>query len=142
MSSIRHYSKLNEIPNLSFEGYVWMSDKKNPVMLKNEAYDFGTIGTNPFIIEALLFNKKKNISIHIQHTGCYHITQYTLSELMLDGAVSEEKNYLPHRLSGVENVSFKQVWLPDIDELCEGMEVLTLKAIVFCGFNKKGDNHE
>jgi CRISPR type III-associated protein (TIGR04423 family) len=50
------------------------------------------------------------------------------------------KSYLPHRLEGVKKVHFKQVWLPVTDDNGEGMEVLTLKAIVFCGFNKNNDH--
>ena len=129
------YHNLKEIPKMAFEGYIWKSDKSEPEVLLNELYDFDTVSTNPFIIEALLFCKEKNTAIHIQHTGNYQIAEYDLNALKEEGAVLENKAYLPHRLTGVSKVNFQQVWLAEEDPLCEGMPVLKLKAIVFCGFN-------
>ena len=134
MSPIIKHQSLSDIPNLPYEGYVWMSDEKDPKVLNKESFDFNTIGTNPFVIEALLYNKAQNISIHIQHTGEYQIFEYHLNDFSKENLV--EKDYLPHRLDGVKNVSFKQIWLPEPDENCAGMDVLNLKAIVFCGFKK------
>ncbi|QXP70768.1 TIGR04423 family type III CRISPR-associated protein [Polaribacter sp. R2A056_3_33] len=131
------YHNLKEIPKMAFEGYIWKSDESEPEVLLNEIYDFDTVLTNPFIIEALLFCKEKNTAIHIQHTGSYQIAEYDLKALEKAGAVLEEKEYLPHRLSpAVKNVSFKQIWQEEEDRLCEGMPVLKMKAVVFCGFNK------
>jgi CRISPR type III-associated protein (TIGR04423 family) len=135
MSGIKQYKTLNEIPTLSFEGYIWMSDQEQPKILNNEIYDFKSIAANPFIIEALLYNEKENRSIHIQHTGEYQIYEYDLNQYSSEQL--SQKDYLPHRLEGVRKVNFKQIWLPESDDNSEGMEVLTLKAIVFCGFNKE-----
>jgi CRISPR type III-associated protein (TIGR04423 family) len=138
MSGIKQYKTLNEIPNLSFEGYIWMSDQEQPKILNKEIYDFKSIAANPFIIEALLYNEKENRSIHIQHSGEYQIYEYDLNHYSTEQLTA--KSYLPHRLEGVKKVHFKQVWLPVTDDNGEGMEVLTLKAIVFCGFNKNNDH--
>jgi CRISPR type III-associated protein (TIGR04423 family) len=135
------YNSLDKVPDLAYDGYVWMSDASKPIVLNGDKFDFSNIQINPFVIEALLFNKEKNISIHIQHTGHYQISEYDLTALENEGAVLEEKAYLPHRLTEVSKVNFQQVWMEEPDNLCENMPVLKLKAIVFCGFNKT-KNHE
>ncbi len=132
--NIIKHTALIDIPKLSYEGYVWMSNDKNPKVLNNEPFDFSTIGVNPFVIEALLYNMDENISIHVQHTGEYQIFEYHLNDFT--NAHLVDKDYLPHRLKDVEKVCFKQIWLPEPDENCAGMDVLNLKAIVFCGFKK------
>jgi CRISPR type III-associated protein (TIGR04423 family) len=141
MEGVKIDTDLSKIPNLTFEGYVWLSDEKSPVVLQQETYDFSAVRSNPFVIEALLYNKENNVSIHVQHNGSYQIAEYDLGLLEKSGATFEEKQYLPHRLENIGKVNFKQIWLPEEDENCEGMEVLTLKATVFCGFNKT-KNHE
>lgn len=135
MTNITKHESLKNIPNLTYEGYVWMSDKEYPIVLNSETYDFSKIKNNPFIIEALLFNKNENKSIHIQHTGEYQIFEYDLNGFEESNLV--EKEYLPHRLKDVNKVKFRQIWLPEEDENCAGFEVLKLKAIVFCGFKNK-----
>ncbi len=134
MKGIIKHNKLTDIPNYSYEGYIWMSDENKPKVLNNESFDFSKIKTNPFIIEGLLYSKTENISIHIQHAGNYQIFEYHLNDYAKSNIV--EKEYLPHRLEHVSKVKFKQIWLPEPDKICEGMEVMTLKSIVFCGFNK------
>lgn len=135
MTNIIKHESLKNIPNLTYEGYVWMSDKEYPIVLNGETYDFSEINTNPFIIEALLYNKEEKKSIHVQHSGEYQIFEYDLSKLEKSNLV--EKEYLPHRLKDVEKVLIKQIWLPEKDENCAGFDVLKLKAIVFCGFKNK-----
>jgi CRISPR type III-associated protein (TIGR04423 family) len=134
MLDIKKYNSIKEIPNRNYEGYVWLSDEKKPIMLPDELFDLTAVKTNPFIIEALLYNKEENKSIHIQHTGEYQIFEYDLKGI--DDSNIEKKEYLPHRLKEVKNVLFKQIWLPEVDENCAGFDVLKLKAIVFCGFKK------
>ncbi|OIP02307.1 MAG: type III CRISPR-associated protein [Bacteroidetes bacterium CG2_30_33_31] len=131
--TIKHKS-LIDIPKLPYEGYVWMSDAKEPIVLNKETFDFSKIGINPFIIEALLYCDGEDISIHIQHTGEYQIFEYHLNDFSKKNLV--EKDYLPHRLNGVKNLIFKQIWMPEPDENCAGIDVMNLKVIVFCGFKK------
>lgn len=132
---IKRYNSIKEIPNRNYEGYVWLSNEKKPFILPDESFDFSTVETNPFVVEALLFDKVENKSIHVQHTGAYQIFEYDLSKL--EKSNYDDKEYLPHRLKNVEKVLFKQIWLPEKDDNCAGFEVLKLKAIVFCGFNNK-----
>lgn len=131
---------LTDIPKMKYTGYVWLSNENKPTVLIDEVYDFGITSTNPFIVEALLCNKEEHISVMIRHSGKYHIHKYDLSELDID--VEPEKKFLPYRLdhtSGkqIEKVTFQQTWMPEKDPLCENMEVLTMKALVFTGFEFK-----
>jgi CRISPR type III-associated protein (TIGR04423 family) len=125
---------LNSIPPGNYEGYIWMSDSEEPKVLNGEKFDFSLIQINPFIIEGLLFDKVANISIHIIHTGDYVITKYELHKL--SSQVIEPKEYLPHRLKEIKKLLFKQIWEEKSDKNCLDFPVLTLKAIVFCGFKK------
>jgi CRISPR type III-associated protein (TIGR04423 family) len=132
MEPITKHHSLETLPDLNYQGFIWLSDADKPIVLQNEPFDLSKIKTNPFIIEALLFNAEKEISIHIQHTGNYQITEYHFNRF--DNAEVVDNEYLPHRLDGVSKVKFKQIWISRPDENCAGMEVLNLKAIVFCGF--------
>ena len=132
-------NKLSEIKNRKYTGYIWMSDAKKPKMLNDEVFDFTSIDVNPFIIEALLYNKEEKISLTIRHTGEYHIKEIDLNNLP-DNAKLEDVEYLPHRLESVNKVCFKQLWLPEADENCEKFEVLKMKALVFVGFDCKTKN--
>lgn len=134
MLEIKKYNSINEIPNRNYEGYVWLSNEKKPFILPDESFDFSKVEANPFVVEALLFDKSENKSIHVQHTGEYQIFEYDLKRI--EESSIENKEYLPHRLKDVKNVLFKQIWLPEKDDNCAGFEVLKLKAIVFCGFKK------
>ena len=127
-------NNLKQIPQGNYEGYIWMSDQKNPEILNGETFDFSRITTNPFIIEALLFDKENNKSIHIRHTGKYYIHTIDLNNLPQDSELVETE-YLPHRLENVKKVCFKELWVPEDDPLCEGWPVLTMKALIFVGFD-------
>jgi CRISPR type III-associated protein (TIGR04423 family) len=134
--------KINELNNIKFEGYVWLSNSEKPIILPKENVDFSKYeeGKNPFIVEALLYSREQNKSVIIRHTGKYHIYEYDLNNLP-DGAVLEDVEYLPHRLDGVKKVCFKQLWLPEEDENCEKMKVLKMKALIFTGFDCKTDKN-
>lgn len=126
-------NSLTEIPDYDYEGYVWMSDEKEPKVLKNKKFTFNEDQQNPFIVEGLLWAKKEGVSIHIRHTGRYLINLVELDKVP-HIEESEEVQYLAHRVIGVKNLKFMQLWEPEKDPLCEGMEVLKMKALVFIGF--------
>ena len=129
-------NSLTEIENRKYSGYIWMSDAKEPIVLHNEEFDFSKIGVNPFIIEALLYSEAGNISVLIRHSGKYHIEEIDLNNLQ-EGAELVDVEYLPHSLKGVDKVCFKQLWIPEEDENCNGYPVLKMKALVFTGFKLK-----
>lgn len=132
-------TNIKDIPTRKYEGYIWLSNEENPIILPEEEFDFSSVkeNDNPFIVEALLYFKDDNeeVSIIIKHTGKYHIHEIDLKKYSDENFV--DVKYLPHRLGNVEKVNFKQLWLPKPDENCEGMEVLQMKALVFTGFELK-----
>lgn len=138
MEGVKTYKDLKSIANFRFEGYVWLSDEKEPRLV--EDFDFSSVGVNPFIQEALLFCKEKNISVMVRHTGAYHITEYDLGALEVNGAeLSKIIEYFPHRLNiGDKKVRIQQLWIPEEDPLCCDFPVLNLKAHIFVGFEPKG----
>lgn len=132
MEGVKPYKELNQIPTLDYEGYVWFSNDEYPK--KPNEVDFKNIGQNPFIQEALLFSKKENVSVMVRHTGDYHISEFHLNEFPKKYEMIE-KQYYPHRLGfNDKRVCISQLWIPEPDPNCEGMEVLTLKAHLFTGF--------
>lgn len=129
-----------KITERKYEGYVWMSDEANPQMLYGEEeFKFSSMSPpNPFVIEALLWSEDDQISVHVRHTGKYHIHEYNVCDLSKEkGAALVDKSFLPHRLKGVKKVKFKQLWLLEKDENCMDMPVLTMKALIFTGFELK-----
>lgn len=139
------YNTLTEIPERKYQGYIWYSDgqqqqgdkKGKPDVLKGDTlFKFTEDHLNPFVVEAVLYysdgNEEK--SIIIRHTGKYQITEFDLKNLP-DGAELNTKTYFAHRIDGIKKLNFKQLWLPEPDSNCEGMEVLTLKAHIFTGFS-------
>lgn len=133
----KQLTNLFDIPNKKYQGYVWLSNAAKPVVLNSEYHDFSQIGINPFVIEALLWCEEDQISVVVRHTGTYRIHEYDLKSLA-PGAELVEKEFLPHRLgSYIKKVKFKQLWLPEQDQNCEGLYVLTMKALIFTGFKYK-----
>tara|TARA_R110002124_G_scaffold193164_2_gene360404 strand:+ start:720 stop:1154 length:435 start_codon:yes stop_codon:yes gene_type:complete len=138
-------TKLTDMPERKYQGYVWYSDQKEPKVLQNEIFRFENIGLNPFVVEALLWHEDDKtagdgISVMVRHTGTYHIHEFEMDNLP-EHCELVEKEYLPHRLgNNIEKVKFKQLWLPEKDPNCLDMEVLTMKALIFVGFETKTKN--
>lgn len=134
---IKIHNNLTDIPEKTYQGYIWYSDEEEPKVLKVfEKFKFSEVESNPFVIEALFYCEEENISVMVRHAGSYHIREYDLNKLP-EGKVLKEKKYFAHRLGiGDKKVCFQQLWLPEEDPNCEGMEVLTLKAHIFAGFSK------
>jgi CRISPR type III-associated protein (TIGR04423 family) len=124
--------ELKDIPNYAYEGYIWFSDQPKPKVLRNDRFEFENIGQNPFIIEALLWAEKEKVAVHISHTHRYLIHIYDLKTL--ENIDNKEISYLAHKIDGVKKLKFRQIWQSEEDSLCEGMDVLEMKAQVFIGF--------
>jgi CRISPR type III-associated protein (TIGR04423 family) len=127
---------INDIPKGIYEGYIWYSDRNMPIVIQGEEFCFNEKeSVNPFVIEALLFDRANQISITIKHTGRYIIQIVDLKNLPERSVLSECKEYFPHRLGkNVSKMCFKQLWVPEPDRNCEGMNVLNMKAFIFTGF--------
>ncbi len=139
MEGKKIHKGLSSVPTRKYVGYIWMSDKEDQTVLKQPTeFNFLNIGINHFVQEALLYSEDEKISVMVRHTGEYQITEFNLEEMLNNSTViCEEKEYFPHRLNGVEKVKITQVWIPEKDENCAGMEVLQLKAHIFTGFVRK-----
>lgn len=138
MIGINTYKELSAIQQRKYIGYVWMSDKEEPIVLEQPTeFDFSSIGVNPFVQEALLFSEEENISVMVRHTGEYYISEFELGNFPNEYELVE-KQYYPHKKLGFKDtrVCISQLWLPKKDDNCEEMEVLTLKAHIFTGFKK------
>lgn len=136
ISGIKKIDSLDALSEIPFEGYVWLSDAKQPEVLQENNFDFAKHQGNPFIIEALLFDPNSKKSVHITHDGTQHIVEYDLPALKNGGFEFVHKDYMPHRMEGIERLHFVQLWKDEEDELCNNYMVKTLKATVFCGFKK------
>ena len=131
------YQSLDQIPNLAWEGYIWLSDKTEPTVLHKDTFNFNSLSKTSFVVEALLYHSDSQESIHVQYTGAYQISGYNLKAIASSDAELKDCSYLPHRLGeGVKAVQFKQVWEDENDALCNDFPVKTLVATVFCGLKK------
>lgn len=135
----QNYTTLNrflESVKGDWEGYIWMSNERKPFLIPEDKSidDLNDIGVNPFVIEGLLYDKAQKISVTIRHTGTYHIDCFDLKALNNDGNVLKEEAYLSHGFPDKRKLKFNQLWIPEPDENCAGMKVLTMKALLFTGF--------
>lgn len=119
-----------------YEGYYWMSDEENPIVLVNESFDLELKDReNPFVIEAQLFSKEKNLSYSIKYVdGRYIVGKF---ENITPKEMAEANNFLAHKMGKFTNLRFVQRWEAVEDAFCEGMSVLEPAGFVFVGFNHK-----
>lgn len=143
---------METIDKAKYVGYLWRSDQRAP-----EVYD-GTgelelslpDGENPFIIEGNLWDEAQRRSIMIRYIdGRYHVRRVIVTGPELKGisdkaieaaegqVATTVKEYLAHRIGGVEKLRFLQYWRAEKDDLCGGMPVLRPYQLVFVGFVKK-----
>lgn len=131
--------------NRIYEGYLWLSDSKEPVVLDNaekklcdvlkEKEKEGILNdsVNPFVIESFLWDKANKDSYSIKYVDGksvvhkFHITEDDLRN-------NETKEYFANRIEG--QLLFLDVWSPEKDQQCLDMEVLQPEAKVFIGFKK------
>lgn len=118
-----------------YEGYYWMSDEEEPKVLVNESFDRELKDReNPFVIEAQLYSKEKNVSYSVKYVdGQYRVSKYEISI----NDLKEAKDFLAHRMGKDTKLKFVQRWKEVEDDFCEGMSVLEPAEFVFVGFNYK-----
>ncbi len=128
------HTQLSEILKGKYQGYLWNASAKEPEIYKGT--ENITINEQEMpVIEGLLYDTEKEVSIHIVYTHRYIITEY---ELDSDDKL-EEKEYMPHNKlkDEVKSIKMAKVWQEKEEENCEGMPTLTLVAHIFRGFNLK-----
>lgn len=146
--------------NVSYEGYLWMSDQSQPIVIntdqalkdfeyqisKSVIYTFNPekeatsnyinplSSKNPFIIEGNLYCKSNNESISIK----YVYEKYILKKFKVIEA--SKQIYSPNRMAGISGLIFSQSWKPIEDAYCdlnenEKMQVLQPAEFIFIGFS-------
>lgn len=128
---------INEIPVHShYEGYVWWSNCKQPHVYKDlKEINLPTAeSSNPFVIEANLFDKRDKVSYTIKFLdGVHHAYRFDMKELKNLQMESKEKMYFSD-IKGVEHLYFQKFWEEKEDPFCENQKVLQPAMIVFTGF--------
>lgn len=129
--------KIDELPEVIYEGYIWMSDKTEPRKIISKS-QLQVEEKNPFIVEGFLISEDRNISISLSSmNGMLKIYQFDLNLInALPENQKTENSYLTHRFEDAK-ISFITVWLPEKDNLCQDMEVLRPRMRVFNGFEFK-----
>jgi len=146
INKITPISKLDDIPDYAYNGYIWESDQDKPIILNNQTHDFSQTKLNPFIIEAYLYAGQNRQSIAIKHIdGDYFISKIDLTDFDLENLPEDEfttHTYLTDPAIFNQNKNFKYInfieyFSPDKDELCLNLNVLTPAWIAFTGFSKE-----
>lgn len=123
------------IPDSIYEGYVWYSDQSEPKILKGERFSIDIDEKkNPFIVEAMLYDKKNAYSFSIKYVDGKYIRQLNLvRQEDFDNKDVDKKKYLASFGDNLTLV-FLRYWKPVADSNCEGMEMLQPEKLVFVGF--------
>ncbi len=137
---------LNLPENNNYEGYVWKSDSTKPILVNGrlpECIHSLKETSNPYILEALLFDREKYMSYSIKNIdGKYIINkkevpkQYCQSskELNLPDNITLKK-YYGNRMEGKRMV-FLQYWAEEEDIFNKSIKVLRPAEVVFIGFEQ------
>ncbi len=133
-----------EIKPLTYEGYLWMSDREEPTVFENQPVKMPKEGDNPFVAEGQLFNKESGLSYSIKYVdGQYIIQENVVTEEDKNNPDNETKTYLANRM-GDRQLQFLRYWEEVLDEdnykdsaNPKGLPVLTQTKNVFIGFKEK-----
>ncbi len=121
-----------------FLGYIWLSDQKEPIVVKNEQIKISKLLINPFVIEGNIIDKTKNISYTILHNGNdYNIYEFNLSSLPESWVTDENDDLIKYQSSIPETkwLHFRRYWKCEVDLQCNGMSVYKPAAIIFIDMN-------
>ena len=112
-----------------YEGYVQWSDRPiEDVFKRGEPITLDA--KEGFVYEAHFCNGTESITIR-QLNDAWQLSRTRIAE------VKEED--LQTYLSPYGKVRMAQIWESESDPLCEGMERLRLKRVVFAGFEEGGE---
>ena len=126
------------IEKSTYTGYLWYSNEKKPQILQGEEFELEIAeNKNPFINEGQLYDGKTSVSIKYVD-GQYLMKTYEVKpeDLGKNNQNVVRKEYIAD-FDGVGKLVFLQYWKPATDSLCEGMNVLQPKELVFVGFDNK-----
>ncbi len=131
-----------KIERAKYIGYLWYSNSSAPEVYYGDKELELVLedSDNPFIIEGLLWNSEKNVSIHVYYLeGHYTKRERAVKEEWLNRNDDRHTKveYVAHRISKVKKLIFIQCW--DLDHChdngCCDMPVYVPTELLFCGFN-------
>ena len=127
-------TRVESIAPGTYEGYYWMSDATEPVVLDGQEWPTRLLEQhNPFVVEAQLVDKRNGKSYSIKYAdGKPIILCYDTQSLPDDENIIFEGKRMGGRL-----LNFIRRWRPEPDDLCEGMEVLRPAEQIFVGFSNQ-----
>ena len=122
--------------SLEYQGYLWLSDSKEPIILREEKIPQNIFKTLPFVVEGYLYCKPKNgLSIKIKNIdGDYQAFSVELDQISKKQLTQNDFVAIKNRGS-IKFIRSVQYWEQVQDELCDGMTSLEPSWITFNGFN-------
>lgn len=120
-----------------WRGYVCLSGSPNIREIDGglEPFD-GLNQDNNFIFESNIYSQKLKLSVSIRHLDRGWLITEIDHMQNPSGAILVEHEYIS-RIK--KKMRFIEAWLPEKDELCEGMEVLKPAWMAFKGFKEVGE---
>lgn len=134
--------KIEDIPTHGkYDGYVWMSNATDPIVLRGEMLPGCILGTNPFVVEAQLYDSEKNTSYSIRQAG--NETICSKIDLSTAKGDNDKKSYLSsgNSLKGLR-LLFLNVWEERTDESCLNMKSLRFITQAFVGFEEENKERD
>jgi len=130
--------------NNKYEGYIWESNSSKPKVLNREPIPNDITweeGKNPFVIEALLFDKDNQMSYTVRYIdGTHKVFSTKVDDNELVGNI----HFISKRTEPHHKLRFFQRWITDedTDNLCEGMPTKIPGELVFVGFETSKEKEE
>lgn len=121
---------------LNYQGYLWLSDSKEPIILREEKIPQGIFKNLPFVVEGYLYCKSKNgLSIKTKYIdGAYQVFSVELDQVPSDRLTQNEFVAIKNK-KDIKFIRSVQYWEDIPDNLCEKMNTLEPAWVAFNGFN-------
>lgn len=142
--------KINNIPlKGNYEGYYWMSDSRDPKVLHDENLPEEFVGSNPFVVEAELYDKDNHTSYSVHNAGNEVVClSFVVKEADFDSHDVDTLLYESNRMEG-QQLRFLQYWEAEDDKTCPTdktekafMKSLQMTKRVFVGFKNKEEEQK
>ena len=121
-----------------YDGYVWMSNATQPIVLHDTRLPFALDSRNPFVAEAQLFDRATQCSYSVRNVGNEIIC--TVANIADENETKTNHVFLStgDSLKGLR-LRFCDIWERRADEKCLGMERLTIVGRAFIGFENENE---
>ncbi len=115
------------------QGYYWFSNSELPVVVDGHFNGLNLSDyITPFIIEAQLYNRGKQVSYSVKYIdGHYYIQETNVTEQTINDA----KSFISKWDDNL-NLLFTTRWIKKPDSLCCNMDVLMPANCIFVGFKR------